>query len=157
MTTDLPLCDFYLESYLESSSMGIQFIQSIFPRTDIQNDDKLLWVYLVTRCIQNRSTHCVISYQELADKMEWTLDAIHLCLQRLKLWGFLSSNNPFSRGALTVSEANQRRTLSPSLPEEKLNTQPKSININLLNYRVKINAMPITEDRTHCLNKNQVI
>lgn len=124
MITDLPLCDFYLESYLESSFMRIQNIQSIFSRTDIHNDDKLLWLYLVTRCIQNRAAHCVISYQELADKMEWTLDTINLSLQRLKLWGFLSSNMPFSRGALTVSEANQRRTLSPSLPEQKINIQP---------------------------------
>lgn len=138
MITDLPLCDFCLESYLEHYSRGLQAIQSIFSRTDIQNDDKLLWVFLVTSCIQNKSAHCVISYQELANKMGWTIDAINLCLQRLKLWGFLSSNNPYSRGAVSVSEANMLWTLSPSLPEQKINTQSKSINVNLLNHRVKI-------------------
>ena len=132
MITDVPLCNFHL--------VGIQTIQSIFPRADIQNDDKLLWIYLITLCIQNKTTHCVTSYQELANKMDWTPDAVNLCLQRLKLWGFLSSNNSFSRGTLPVSEANARRTLTPSLPEQKINTQPKGIKFNLLNYRVKINT-----------------
>ena len=130
MITDLPLCDFDL--------VGIQTIQSIFPRTDIQNDDKLLWIYLITLCIQNQSSHCITSYQELANKMEWTLDAIHLCLQRLKLWGFLRSNNSFSRDVVAVSEATLRRTLSPSLPEQKITTQPKGIHLNLLKYCVKL-------------------
>lgn len=61
----------------------LPLMQSIFLRSELNEEERLLWLWTVLHCALAQSISCEFSYLELANMMHWEVDAIHRALQRL--------------------------------------------------------------------------
>jgi hypothetical protein len=55
----------------------LPLMQSIFLRSELNEGERLLWLWMVIHCALAQSTSCEFSYLDLSNMMHWKIDAIH--------------------------------------------------------------------------------
>lgn len=115
----------------------LSLVQTIYPRNEINEGEKMLWIWLTSHSTESEDASCLFSYQQLSDIMQWKVDSIHRALLRLRLLGFLKCDLPLLHGVVSPVDAIVVHKLYPTLPElEK--ARERQVTINLLkNHRGK--------------------
>lgn len=118
----------------------------------LQEDEKLLWLWLATRSTNNPSLSCSINYEQISAAVNKPLKQVHRILFRLSIMGFLKGDIPIWYGVPTKEMSQQvRHLMLVSQPEKTINKetfyprvlartnalQPKALNLLYGRYQVK--------------------
>jgi hypothetical protein len=117
----------------------LPLMQSIFVRSELNEGEKLLWLWCVIHCALTQCTSCEFSYLELANMMHWKVDAIHRALHRLEALGYFQNKIPFLHGVVTFAESLVKRTFNPTLPEHE-DLLIRETEINLIRDELRAEA-----------------
>lgn len=77
-------------------------LNEIFNHPFLQEDEKLMWLWLATQSANNNSFCCSFTYEQISQKVNKTPKKVHQILFRLKIMGLLHVNVPVWYGEPTL-------------------------------------------------------
>ena len=94
-------------------------LKSLMNHPILNEDEKLLWLWLATCSANNQSLTCSISIEQISQMISRSEKVVHRCLLRLKIMGILIGNIPIWYGTPTPEMVKEVRKIKLVLMERE--------------------------------------
>jgi len=99
-----------------ASKQWFGYLKEIIHHPLLQEEEKILWMWLAIHCTNHSSFTCSFTYEQIACAVNKPARGIHRILFRLKIMGLLQGNIPIWYGKLTMPMMYEMRTIRLVLP-----------------------------------------